>query len=273
MIATQETPMVFETVDVAGVALELWTQGSGRPLLYLHPGDGLDFAYPMLTGLAENYRVFAPSHPGFGGSERPSGYTTVDDLAYFYLDFLKQADIADAVVVGVSFGAWIAAEIAIKCTHRIAGLVLADALGVKFDGPMIREIADLFAVPQYDLGKLLYADMRKLDFSALPDETLLRMARNHESFGLFGWSPTLHNPKLKQRLHRIDVPALVLWGAEDLVVSPDYGRRFAREIPDARFELIEGAGHYVHIEQADRFVAAVHGFIAALPPQADPPPP
>jgi len=258
-----ENPKAFETMDVAGVGLELWTRGSGRPLLYLHPGDGIDSALPLLDELAETWQVFAPSHPGFGGSDRPAGFTTVDDLAYFYLDFLKARAITGALVV--SFGAWIAAEIAVKCTHRIAGLVLADALGAKFSGPLTREIADLFSVPQYDLGRLLFGDGRKLDFSQMSDDALLRLARNHESFGLYGWSPTLHDPKLVQRLHRIDVPTLLLWGDQDRVVPPDYGRSFARAIPGAGFALIEGAGHYPQIEQPQRFVAAIDGFAASLP--------
>jgi len=53
--------------------------------------------------------------------------TTVDDLAYFYLDLLETLDLRDVVLVGVSFGGWLAAEIAVKSTERISHLVLADA--------------------------------------------------------------------------------------------------------------------------------------------------
>jgi pimeloyl-ACP methyl ester carboxylesterase len=265
MTTTHEEAILFEKIDIAGVSVELWRQGSGRPIVYLHPGDGLDSALPLLSGLARHHQVYAPSHPGFGGTQLPAGFTTVDDLSYFYLDFLQAHAISDAVLVGVSFGAWLAAEIAVKCTHRLSGLVLADALGAKFGDRETREIADLFATPQYELGSLLYGDQRKLDFASLPDETLLRLARNHESLALFGWSPTLHNPKLARRLRRIDVPTLVLWGAKDRVVSLDYGRHFAEAIPNARFEIIDDAGHYPQAERTDRFVASVEEFIATLP--------
>jgi pimeloyl-ACP methyl ester carboxylesterase len=164
---------------------------------------------------------------------------------------------------------WLAAEIAVKCTDRLSGLVLTDTLGAKFGSRETREISDLFALPHYDLGSLLYSDRRKLDFSDLSDEALVRLARNHESFALFGWSPTLYDPKLTQRLHRIKIPTLVLWGAEDRVVSPEYGRRFAAAIPNARFEMIDGAGHYPQVERTDRFIAAVEGFISALPNDPD----
>ena len=269
MIAIHEDAILFEKVDIAGVSVELWRQGSGRPIVYLHPGDGLDCALPLLSALARHHQVYAPSHPGFGGTQLPKGFTTVDDLSYFYLDFLQANAISDAVLVGVSFGAWVAAEIAVKCTHRLSGLVLADALGAKFGDRETREIADLFATPQYELGSLLYGDKRKLDFASLPDEMLVRLARNHESLALFGWSPTLHNPKLARRLRRIDVPTLVLWGAEDRVVSPEYGQRFAAAIPNARFEMIDGAGHYPQVEQTDHFIAAVERFTSALPKASD----
>jgi pimeloyl-ACP methyl ester carboxylesterase len=45
-----------------------------------------------------------------------------------------------------------------------------------------------------------------------------------------------------------------VWGASDRIVSPQYGRAYAAEIPDARFEVVEAAGHYPHIEQPDRLV-------------------
>ena len=70
---------------------------------------------------------------------------TIDDLAYFYLDLIDQID-HDTVVVGVSLGAWIAAEIAVKSTRRISHLVLANAVGIKVGGRETRDIADIFAI-------------------------------------------------------------------------------------------------------------------------------
>jgi pimeloyl-ACP methyl ester carboxylesterase len=59
----------------------------------------------------------------------------------------------------------------------------------------------------------------------------------------------MHNPKLKARLHRIGIPALVLWGEADRIVAPEYGRSFAAALPNARFAVIESAGHFPHLEQ------------------------
>ena len=254
-------------VRVGDVDVEVWARGSGRALLILHPGDGLDQASPFLAQLASRYSVIAPSHPGFGASSLPAWMNSVDDLAYFYLDFIRQQGLKDFVLVGVSFGAWLAAEIAIRCQHGMAGLVLADAVGAKFEGPQKREILDLFSYPLYQQAEHIYADpaRRDPDYKGQSEAALLRLARNHATFALMGWSPTLHHPKLRHRLHRITVPTQLLWGAEDRVVTPDYGRRFAAAIPGATFSLIERAGHYPHIEQPEAFGAAIDAFAASLP--------
>ncbi len=63
------------------------------PLLFLHPGIGISSTAPVLDRLAERARVIAPSHPGFGGSEQPASFTSIDDLAYFYLDLIDALDL------------------------------------------------------------------------------------------------------------------------------------------------------------------------------------
>src|SRR5438552_18554903 len=85
---------------VNGIRVEMIERGRGRPLLFLHPGIGLDGAAPVLDRLAERARVIAPSHPGFGASEQPRAFDTIDDLAYFYLDLLDPLDLTDTIVVG-----------------------------------------------------------------------------------------------------------------------------------------------------------------------------
>src|SRR5947208_15029116 len=112
MSASTRDPPSFITVN--GIRVEMIERGRGRPLLFLHPAIGLDGAAPALDRLAERARVIAPSHPGFGASEQPRAFDTIDALAYLYLDLLDQLDLTDTIVVGVSLGAWIAAEIAVK---------------------------------------------------------------------------------------------------------------------------------------------------------------
>jgi pimeloyl-ACP methyl ester carboxylesterase len=252
------------TKEIAGVRIEMIERGSGRPILFLHPGIGIDAKAPVLDRLAAGGRVIAPSHPGFGRSDQPKDYNTIDDLAYFYLDLMAAMELRDAVVVGVSFGGWIAAEIAVKSCERIARLVLADALGIKVGDRETRDIADIFAMtePQFVEHAFFDPEIGRLPYLSMPEADLVAVARNREAMARYGWSPYMHDPKLKGRLHRVRVPTLVLWGAADRIVAPDYGRAYAAAIPQARFAAIERAGHFPHLEAPDEFARAVLDFAA-----------
>jgi pimeloyl-ACP methyl ester carboxylesterase len=249
-------------ITVNGIKVEAIEKGRGRPLLFLHPGIGLDRNAPVIDKLAEHARVIAPSHPGFGNSEQPKAFTTIDDLGYFYLDLIDQLGLNDTVVVGVSLGAWIAAEIAIKSTARLSHLVLANAVGIKVGARDTRDIVDIFAITEPELNKLAYFDpkLAERDYKAMAEADVRIVARNREASARYGWSPYMHDPKLKSRLHRIRIPTLFVWGAADRILTEDYGRAYCAAIPGARFETIARAGHYPHIEQPDAFVRAIFAF-------------
>jgi pimeloyl-ACP methyl ester carboxylesterase len=250
------------SIAINGTRLELIDRGSGRPILFLHPHIGLDPAAPVLTLLAEGGRLIAPSHPGFGHSERPAGITTVDDLAYFYLDVMDALDLRDAIVIGSSFGAWIAAAIAVKSTARMARLVLANPLGIKVGDRETRDILDIFAMVENEFVEKTFADPAAgtRDYRAMTEDAATVAARDREIAALYAWSPYMHDPKLKGRLHRIDIPTLVLWGAADRLVGESYGRAFCAAVPGAKFELIPGAGHFPHIEQPKVFAERALAF-------------
>jgi pimeloyl-ACP methyl ester carboxylesterase len=249
-------------ITVNGIKVEAIEKGRGRPLLFLHPGIGLDRNAPVIDKLAEHARVIAPSHPGFGNSEQPKAFTTIDDLAYFYLDLIDQLDLNDTVVVGVSLGAWIAAEIAVKSTARLSHLVLANAVGIKVGARDTRDIVDIFAITEPELNKLAYFDpkLAERDYKAMAEADVRVVARNREASARYGWSPYMHDPKLKSRLHRIRIPTLFLWGVADRILTEDYGRAYCAAIPGARLETIARAGHYPHIEQPDAFARAIFAF-------------
>jgi len=256
-----------ELRTVAGVRVEWIEKGAGPPILFLHPGIGIAPDAPVLERLAARGRVFAPSHPGFGRSEQPKDMTTVDDLAYFYLDLMDELRLEQVTLVGVSFGGWIAAEIAVKSCARIARLVLADPLGIKVGARDERDIADMFAMTEADFLAHAYAapEAQKRDYKSMSEADLLPIARNREAMARYGWQPYMHDPKLKQRLHRVRVPTLVLWGEADRIAAPDYGRAYAAALPAARFELVPRAGHFPHVEAPDAFASRVLAFMETAP--------
>ena len=123
------------TLSVAGMTLEMLERGQGRPLLFLHPGEGLAPERPWLELLSLRFRVIAPWHPGYGNSPLIDGSSSVDDLAYLYLDLATELKLDNAVLVGACFGGWIAAEMMVRSTARFSHCVLVDPLGNKIRGP------------------------------------------------------------------------------------------------------------------------------------------
>ena len=252
--------------EIGDVDVELTERGKGRPILFLHPGHPagrLDPSARVLELLAQEARIIAPTHPGFGAGPAPRHLTTVDDLAYLYLDLMETLNLRDCVVIGASLGGWIAAEMAVKSTERMSHLVLADSVGIKPGDREARDIADIYAMTDKQLAEIVYADPAKMipNTKTMPESELTLMARSRESTGRYAWTPYMHNPKLKQRLHRVRIPALVLWGEADRVVKPDYGRSLAAAIPGARFTTISGAGHFPHLEQPDAFARSIAEFL------------
>jgi pimeloyl-ACP methyl ester carboxylesterase len=235
----------MQRVDVGGVALEVSIAGDGAPLLFLHGGDYFAQNRAFLDRLARRWRVFAPRHPGFGATERPDGFRTVHDLAYLYLDMIEQQGLDDAVVVGSSFGGWIALEMCVRSIERVGRLVLIDTLGVKFGAREERDIADIYALPADEALRRTFFEPQRWapDYSQLGDEEATAIAR--------------------QWLHRVRLPALVLWGENDGIVRPDYGERLCRALPDARFAAIPQAGHYPQIERPEEVADAIEGFARA----------
>ena len=242
--------------------LDVTSLGSGPPLVFLHGEDGLLFNRPLLDRLAERFTVLAPAHPGWGGSPRPPAVTTIDDIAYLYLDFLA-ALASPVTVVGVSVGAWIAAEAATMNTTNIAALVLAAPVGIKLGGREDRAFVDLYAVSQAEIAHALYGDTsRAKDLKSLDDDGFLELAKAEEAVARYVWQPYMHNPKLPHRLHRIDVPTLVVGGDADRFVLEDgYVNAWAELIGDnASAVTIGGAGHRLDEEAPDELARLVHEF-------------
>jgi pimeloyl-ACP methyl ester carboxylesterase len=249
---------------VHDVQLEMIDCGQGRPILFLHGEDGLDPQAPFLSLLANQGHVFAPSHPAFGHSPEVDWIDTIDDLSYLYLDLLETQKLQDVIVIGSSLGGWIAAEMAVKSTALIAKLILVAPVGIKVGDRETRDIPDIFALPPTEVTKLIYHDpsFAAVDYSKLSDDQLTAMARNREATVLYAWEPYFHNPKLWRRLRRIDVPTLLLWGANDQFVTPGYyGAAYCDAIPGARLETIERTGHLPHIEQPEAVVEKIRMFI------------
>jgi pimeloyl-ACP methyl ester carboxylesterase len=269
-----ETPVAAQ-IKVGSISLEIFSRGAetAPTVLFLHDFDYLNgVEYPFIEALAERWRVVAPSHPGFGASTLPEDFDSVDDLAYVYLDWL--GELGPVHLVGAGFGGWVAAELAVRCSHTLKSLTLVDALGIKVGDRTTADIKDLFVLSPHELVEACWHDS-ELGQRLMPlpvaggtkgfdEDTLTQLLTNRRTAALLGWNPFMHNPKLRTRLGSLDVSTLVVWGESDRLVTPDYGRAYAAAIPRAEFALIHAAGHYPYLEQPADFVSSLNKHLESV---------
>jgi pimeloyl-ACP methyl ester carboxylesterase len=245
-------------IEVAGTKLRQREAGAGAPVLFLHGAAGAGWD-PLLAELSARYRVLAPEHPGFGRAAVPDWMMGVGDVAFFYLDLLQALDLRDAHLVGHGLGGWIAAEIAIRSTERLASLALLAPAGVEsaqapFD--------DIFAWTTEEFARRHFHDQKlarewqetqaKLDIDVV--------LQNRTALARLAWNPRMHNPQLPYWLHRIDVPTLLLWGEDDQVVPFACHEPFRRGIPQAELVALPRSGHALPIERAREVAARLAAF-------------
>jgi pimeloyl-ACP methyl ester carboxylesterase len=252
-----------ERLSVQGIELEVLRRGTGRPILVLHGFDTIDPEAPFLDLLGRYGELIAPSHPGFGHSRRPKDFDTVYDLVHLYLATLDALANDKVTLLGFSFGGWLAAEVGAACSHRLDKLVLVDPVGIKVSDRETPDILDIFNRSPDEVRRRSWHDPDRFapEYNAMSDEALVVHARNREALCLYAWHPYMYNPQLPRWLGRITVPTLLVWGASDRVVTPDYGRAYGSLIPNSRFALIERAGHHPEIEQPETFVERVAEFL------------
>ena len=207
-------------------------------LLALHGGPGRRSVQPLVDRFGDTYTVLAPTHAGWDDTPRPDWHEGVDDLAIEYLDLLEDQDRTDVALVASSFGGWIAAEMAVRDRgRRISRLVLIDVIGPQ--------------IPGHPFG------MPSLDDARLPPAVLA-------NFGNVQHYTARHpqgDPRLPRRVERVAVPTLFVWGGDDQIVSPDYGRAYAAHFPKVEFVLLPGVGHAPLMEAPERTLDLVADFL------------
>lgn len=246
-----------------GLTVRIDERGSGRPILVLHGGGGPQSVSGFAAAVSEHAHVLSPIHPGFAGEPRPEWFNSIDDLALTYLELLERLDLHEVMVVGFSIGGWIASELAVRDTTRLGSIVLVNAVGIQVEG---HEIADVFPLTPGELSALSFHNpaVFRIDPATLSPDQIAATAANFQTLGVYGREQGMHDPKLRRRLGRVTIPALVVWGESDGVVDPDYGRAYAQAFPNARFKLIPEAGHVRQIEQPDRLLKLVWEFVDSI---------
>ena len=248
---------------------QVYSGGEGPQILWLHGLRGVDPADPTLAALQTRYRVTAPVAPGFNDLDELARIDNIHELALDYDDLVDALGLIGFTLIGHSFGAMIAAEIAAHFPGRAEQLVLLAPFGMWNDA---YPVADIFAMPYTQIDDILWHDPAKRDTFArrvatdadvkIVAEQTVTLARNLTAVTKFVWP--IPDRGLRRRLPRIACPALVLFGAEDRVVSSRYADDFKAGLHGANTAVVADAGHMLPYEQPEQVKHRFEEFVRAV---------
>jgi pimeloyl-ACP methyl ester carboxylesterase len=263
--APTTTTYQLEVDGIGRVPLRVDERGHGRPVLLLHGGAGPQSVagFADLLAAEAGVRVLVPTHPGFGGTERPDALDGARGLAATYAALIGHLDLHDVSVVGNSIGGWVAAELAAlvgteptgRAQARWRDLTLVGAVGLDVPG---HRPADFFSLTLDEVADLSYfePDRFRLDLDTLPPAVRALMPGNRAALAVYGGA-TMTDPTLADRLGSIGVPTLVVAGEADRIVDGDVARAYATGIPGARFVLLPRTGHLPQLESPEVLLGLV----------------
>jgi pimeloyl-ACP methyl ester carboxylesterase len=267
-----------DTLTIRGKKIQLLRGGSGAPLVYLHGLVADVHSLPVNAGfttfhdaLAASFSLWAPALPGYADSEGFDDLETIEDAVFFCLDVLDTLKLDKVHLVGTSLGGWVAAEFATRYSHRLRKLVLVNPLGIST--PQARIGNFFYAVTpkaeggQHEARDLLFRDPHsELAVGAvsdqMPPDAYLLFYKAQMVGARLGWKPPyLYNPRLKDRLFRVQAPTLVVWAREDKLAPSALAEVFQSGIAGSEVRLVPNAAHAVPLEQPERLAEIVVEFL------------
>lgn len=267
---------------------QLFEQGSGKPVLFVHGGLGQACLWLPLWAHLPTGRLLAVDRPGHGGAD-PFDYRGVDTMDHaveFLRDVLDELGLERPLIVANSMGGRWALELALRHPERVERLVFAGAPAGSI--PWVPRMLPMMRWPLFNrlirrglrrstpdgarnfAGKLLVADP-----SALPDELALAMAagqrRNVDS--MFGFVERILTRRsirpelvIGDRWRQLELPVTFIWGDRDAFDSPATGRLAASQCRDAELVEIAGAGHLPWIDQPLAVARAIEPLLGTATP-------
>ena len=221
-----------------------------KHLLFIHGlGSAADRWMNIPNVLSSDYHSIAIDLPGFGESERSSDVDyTINFFREFVVSFLEKISVPleKTCIIGHSLGGYIASEIAIK--NGAKQLVLIDSSGMlRHTTPVLDEYHKAAFHPTQQNVRSVFekmvADPSRIP-SALVDGFITRI---NMPYAKHAFESTLKNSATTQigidRLHRINVPTLIIWGAHDEVIPLGHSKFFKDSIANSKLEIIDDSGH------------------------------
>jgi pimeloyl-ACP methyl ester carboxylesterase len=247
--------------------------GTGEETILFSHGLLLDHRQydAQIEHFSDDYRCIVWDHRGQGRSSVPD--TPWIDMETLYLDALALIEELEAVpchVVGLSMGGFVGLRLAARRPDYVESLTLMDTRAGPEDDDNIFEYRILNGLARWigiqwvvdRVMPILFGEtfMRAEGMRERRERWRRRIAsRDHSIYKAV--EGVIYRPGIQRELGTIEAPTLVLHGEEDEVIPPRIGRRLARRLPDATFELIPAAGHCSSIEQPEIVNDALEAFL------------
>ncbi|MBC2637752.1 MULTISPECIES: alpha/beta fold hydrolase [unclassified Rhodococcus (in: high G+C Gram-positive bacteria)] len=267
------------TILIDGIRTHYLEFGDGPPLVLLHDGSYGSSAelswYPNVEALGQSHRVIAPDWLGFGGTDKVHDFGGGRARRLWHMSrFLEVMDLGPAVFCGVSMGATLLLSVAAGSEYAWPIKAIVSVSG----GGFIPLNSARAATLDYDCT---YEGMRKIvshfvfNQDLLDDERLVK-ARYEAAIEPGAWEAVaaarFKAPTVSERAdfgqqdtipyERIDVPTLLVAGANDELREPGYADELRERIPDCALLTLDNCGHLPQIEYPDRFNDTVAAFCA-----------
>lgn len=255
-----DNDLVQQTLDVNGVETAVLTLGSGPPLVFFH-GAGTVTGFDFAPEWARRFSVVIPYHPGFGKSADDPDMTEIGDYVAHYVELFAKLGLTSVNLAGQSMGGFIAAQLAAEHGNLTRKLALICPIGIPIpEHPSV----NFLEVPPQDLPALLAADPQTVirHLPAKPDEAFFAERGKEATAAGRILSGGFFDPALADKLPRISVPTMLVWGKEDRLTPVAQHETWSRLLPKADVRLYDGAGHLV-LDEAPQSVQAIGDFFAA----------
>ena len=239
--------------------------GDATPIVFLH-GVGSDKSvwHPQLEHFGKTRRAIAFDYPGYGDSDPAIRGTTREDYAAIILSAMHGLGVHRAHVCGLSLGGVVAIAMHHSTPERCASLILADTFAVHPEGRAIYERSlagsrDLAAMAKARVDVLLAQPADP----AVRREVVATMSRIDPAAYRIG-AEAVWLADQRARAGAIAKPTLILVGDQDLVTPLDLSNELVDIIPDARMQVIIGAGHLGNLEKPEEFNRLIEDFIREI---------
>lgn len=250
------------------------------PLVLLHGvPENLQCWYAVAPLLAGRYRVLALDWPGFGGSgplTSPNNYTSLH-FAEVIVDFMDSLHINQAVLMATDIALLPSLLVGLEHPSRVSKLAVMD--GIPFPRPQYSswELKS-FAKQGSIRGKALVRWFPRISAQiacfkgfyrghSIPSEVRLEFLAdgmsksNQEAFLSYFQNFHIGQKYFEPRAHELQTPVLVVWGKYDRFINIKLGHEIADKLPNAKLEVIDKSGHYVHMDKPQELVQVVTRFL------------